>query len=239
MITVLCLPGTSETDLSDVDTTPSGMLKNITDLLDPARFTAVELPYNASYGYPEPYGDSRDQAVNAVVDWCIAHDGPIVLLGYSQGAVVCGDAANRLRQNAAVELVGVALLADGCRHRDQGRKTNGYGIAGERYVFDDRYPVWQIVADGDPICNLPKDNALRWIADATEYMGRDLRKWFQNMLKKAQARQFQEWNGLNLASWIWAIGYARGYLVDGRHTWHYVADGHCAELAALINTLEE
>lgn len=240
MITVLCLPGTSETSLDDVDTTPSGMCKNVTDQLDPARFTCVELPYSASYGYPDAYGDSRDQAVAAVLEYVADHPTEkIVLLGYSQGAVVVGRASNLLRKAGNTQIVGVGLIADGERHRDQGRRTNGYGIVKERYVTDDRWPVWTMVADGDPICNLPKDNALRWIGDMSEFMGRDLRRWFLDLSMKTTSRGFQEWNGLNPAAWFGAVEYAQNYLTRGRHTVAYVKDGHCDELAAYINTVEE
>lgn len=240
MITVLILPGTGETSETDVDTTPSGMSKNVTDQLDPARFVGVELPYAASYGYPDPYGDSRDQAVDAVIAYVEAHpDDKFILLGYSQGAAVVGRASNLLRKAGNTQILGVGLIADPERHRDQGRRTNGYGIVGERYVTDDRWPVWTMVADGDPICNLPHDNALRWVADMSEFMGRDLRRWVLTAANKAAARAFQEWNGLNPAAWFGAIEYGKNYLFKGRHTIAYVKDGHCDELAAYINTVEE
>src|SRR6478735_1821510 len=94
-IKVLCVPGTSETHKGDTSTAVSGMIKNITDQLDPEIFEPIWFPYDASYGYPEPYGDSRDQAVEAVFEYVLARPGDeFVLIGYSQGTVIVGDVSN-------------------------------------------------------------------------------------------------------------------------------------------------
>ena len=237
-VKVLVVPGTSETHEGDTSTVVSGLLKNVTDQLDPAIFESVWFPYDASYGYPEPYGDSRDQAVDAVVDYIVARpDDEFVLLGYSQGAVVVGDAANRLKLTNAVKILGVCAVADGLRHAGQGRKTPGYGIAGQRWIDNTRWPVWQIVADGDPICNLPKNNPLRPLAGITEFMGMDLRRWMLDLQRKLNSGGIQPWNFLDMQSWIMGAAYLRGYLWDGKHTRAYVLDGHTDEAAALIKTV--
>ena len=236
-VKVLCLPGTSETHEGDTSTVASGMLKNITDQLDPAIFEIVWFPYDASYGYPETYGDSRDQAVEAVFEYVLARPGDeFVLLGYSQGAVIVGDVSNLLL-NTGAKVLGVCAVADGIRHAGQGRKTPGYGIAGQRWIYDTKWPVWQIVADGDPICNLPKNNPLRPLAGITEYMSKDLRRWFLDLQRKLTVGGIQPWNFLDMQSWIMGAAYLRGYLWDKRHTDHYVWDGHCDEAAALIKTV--
>ncbi|MBF6254448.1 hypothetical protein [Nocardia farcinica] len=91
----------------------------------------------------------------------------------------------------------------------------------------------------DPITALPAGNPLRSIADVTEYMTLSdpvsAHRWGEDLLRRAVEGRWQRWwSPANWRSWGGAIAYARGYLVDGRHTADYVLYGHAAHLARIV-----
>lgn len=154
----------------------------------------------------------------------LAADGPVVLLGYSQGAAIVGNVANELKEWAHVtDVRGVGLIADPYRSRDQYQPhpyiPEGFGICGERFIDAD-FPVWSVVAQGDPIAGLPAGNPLRTLADWTNYLCiKNPIAWVRDVYADVKEKRMQTW--WNVAEWMKlasALNFAAGYLAEGRHT---------------------
>ena len=147
MITVLCVGGTGESYAGDTRTeVPKGsMLSYITAQLPADRFTAKWVGYPADYGLKLAFADSVLAGEEALLAAILAADGPVVLLGYSQGAAIAGNVAAQLKEWAHVtDVRGVGLIADPYRSRDQYQPhpyiPEGFGICGERFIDAD-FPV--------------------------------------------------------------------------------------------------
>lgn len=235
MIDVLILPGTGHGRTGD------GISQAFADALDPTRFAPRMIAYAAAYGGLDmPYAESRYTGRRALLE-AITGYRPFVLAGYSQGAGIAGNLAVEIVQNmpgvCADHLVGCALIADpyrpmlaGMPHRPP---APGYGIAGQRHVPG---PVWWAAADGDPITALPAGNPLRSVADLTEWWSlagpAEIARWGADLVEKCRTGAFQRWWSLeNWRTWNGAMAYARGYLLDGRHTTAYIDEGHVQALA--------
>lgn len=224
--TVVCLGGTSETFSGDTRLVPplGSMLEAVTRLL-PDSWPKVWVPYPAVYAQgPGGYGASVEAGVLAAARAVDAAEGRVYLLGFSQGATSAGNLARRIQlgQFPALSLSGVGLIADPLRHRSQGfpGQTSGYGIGGERWIDPGLFPVWQAAAPGDPICRLPAGNALRSLADLSEfYAPGHADVWIADLRAKLEAGRFQRWWDLRgLLAYSSAAAWLRGYLFDGRHT---------------------
>ena len=249
-ITVLVCGGTSETGSWDTRTDVPGMLADSAKRLD-SRFRAQWVPYPAVYGTSMPYDESVRLGAGALlsqIDQLIG--APFVLWGYSQGCDVVRQALALLEPGA--DCLGVGMLADPGRHPDQwagmARKPEGYGIRGAFRIDNSRFPVWSLSAQGDPISSLPAGNPLRLIADLTDMMGlagpAQRLAWFADMVAKITAGQLQPWwTADHWRDWGGALAFARGYVIDGRHTCyaHEIVPGllstYTARLAQLTNTL--
>lgn len=237
MIDVLILPGTGFPR-------GEGISAAFADALDPARFNAMIVPYPAEYGTPRPYAESRRLGRQALLAARPVRR-PFVLAGYSQGAGIAGDLAVEIVQRMpgaiADHLVGCALIADpyrpmlaGMPHRPP---ATGYGIAGQRHVPG---PVWWAAAEGDPITALPAGNPLRSVADLSEWWSlagpAEIHAWALDLVDKARHQRIQRWwSGENWRTWAGALKFARGYLIDGRHTADYLRLGHVQALADTVN----
>lgn len=251
-VTVFCLGGTSETFDGDTRTEPSGMLGEAKRRLD-SRFRAVWVPYPAVYGRGMSYDESVRRGLDALLSRIRALDGkPFAMWGYSQGCDVVRAAATYLGLEPGPDLRGVGMLADPGRHPDQwggmARKPEGYGIRGAFKLSDVDYPVWSLSAQGDPISSLPAGNPLRLIADLTDMMGLTTSSqrlaWFSDMVGKITAGQLQPWwTADHWRDWGGALAFARGYVIDGRHTCYAdeivpgLLSTYTARLAQLTNTV--
>lgn len=253
MITVLCVGGTGETSTTDIRTEVTGQLSNLIRLLDPERFRGVWVPYPGAYGWPMSYAESVKVGAANVVRAVAAAQGQVMIVGYSQGAVVVKAAVNDIaagRMALRSKLVGVGLVADPTRPRDQRTGWGGevgywdtgtYGIAGEEHVILQQtgLPVWTIVAPTDPITDLPAGNALRSLFDLSEFASLNGSAWAESLIARAKSRQWQRWWSIeNWQTWGGVIAYLRGYLIDGRHTLDYVRGGHLQRLASIMQAVK-
>ncbi|WP_054815418.1 PE-PPE domain-containing protein [Nocardia arizonensis] len=206
--------------------------------LDPARYRPRMVPYPAEYGGALAYADSLAAGRDALVRAVESTADRVILAGYSQGAAVAGDIAAAIGAGelSAPRVLACALIADPLRPAGEcvGADPGGYGIAGQRQVPN--VPAFWAAAPGDPITALPAGNPLRGIADLGAYFsygGTDAAlRWGRNLLDAATRGQLQRWwSPWSWGSWIDAIGFARGYLVDGLHTDDYIRHGHARRLA--------
>lgn len=211
----------------------------------PDGFRFVPVRYPASYIHPISYAESRKDGRSALIDAMCATEHRVVIGGYSQGAGIAGGLAAEIGRGELTglrrQLLACALIADPERPRGAGMPgrpvASGYGISGQRFITD--IPVWWAAVEGDPITALPAGNPLRFIADVTEYMTLSdpvsAQRWGEDLLRRAVEGRWQRWwSPASWRSWGGAIAYARGYLVDGRHTTDYVLYGHAAHLARIV-----
>lgn len=225
--TVLLVPGTNERRHVK-DFTTAGMLSNIVGLLPP-QYEVRVVDYPADYGLGMPYAVSVGMGEMALEEAIRAADAPTIVLGYSQGAAVAGNVCARL-SGVGGDVVAVGLVSDPARSRKQYRplplQPEGYGCTGERIIDEQqmtRYgtyvKVWQLAAQGDPICCLPEGNPLRSIADLTDRMAlNDFGGWWRDVVEDLKERRMQRWWSLrNWRTWAGAIAFARGMVFDKRH----------------------
>lgn len=221
-----------------------GISRAFADALDPSHFNPRIVEYAAAYGGLDiPYAQSRLTGRRALLE---AMNGrPTVLAGYSQGAGIAGNLANEIATYMpgaiADNVVGCALIADPSRPAGAGMPHRppapGYGVAGPRHVRD--IPTWWAAAEGDPITALPAGNALRSIADLSEWYSLagpdEIARWGADLVEKCRASTYQRWWSLdNWRTWAGAMAFARGYLWDGRHTTDYLTQGHVQALADTV-----
>ncbi|WP_282777315.1 MULTISPECIES: PE-PPE domain-containing protein [unclassified Nocardia] len=210
--------------------------------LDPARFTPRMIPYPADYGRQVAFADSLAAGRRALLEAIEATPNRVVLAGYSQGAAIAGDVAADIGKGLwpHLEVAACALIADPLRPAGQcvGPEPGGYGIAGQRWI--PFVPAYWAAAQGDPITALPPGNALRLLADLSEYFcladREAMLRWGQSLFEIAVHKRLQRWwSPKNWTTWTGVLTYARGYLLDGRHTDDYIRLGHAARLADTIN----
>ncbi|URG17433.1 hydrolase fold protein [Rhodococcus phage Mbo2] len=168
---ILAAGGTGESYPGDVRTEVTGMLKNVTDHVDPNKFRVQWVGYDASYGNPTSYMISKTQ-LKARLRSLISYYRNCALLGYSQSADAMGElAADLVREGRGDWLKGLAFLGDPARHsRDYigTRDPGGYGIVGMRGRESyGSIPLFQAANPGDPIPGASDDSLLRDIADFT------------------------------------------------------------------------
>ncbi|MET8774009.1 alpha/beta fold hydrolase [Nocardia sp. NPDC004654] len=207
--------------------------------LDPKRFNPRIVSYPADYGRTVPYVDSLVAGRKALIAAIEESPRRVVLAGYSQGAAIAGDVAASVGGELA-QIIACALIADPLRPTGKclGADPGGYGIAGQRDVPD--VPTYWAAAPGDPITALPAGNPLRSIADLSAYFSlsspQAALRWGQSLIDVATRRQLQRWwSPQYWRSWSGAVAFARGYLIDGRHTDDYIRYGHAKRLAERLN----
>lgn len=246
---VLSLPGTGYPASADPITA------DFHSRLDSSRYEARVVPYPATFGGDElSYEVSRTAGARALYEAldALPSGTPVVLSGYSQGAVIAGDVAAEIAREQMFQynIVACALIADGYRPGGVGLSVNlhnmvgiseGYGIAGERWV-NAGHPTFWVSAWGDPICSLPAGNPLRSVADLVGWYSlkspADAIQWGAKMLDAVITGQLQDWWApWKWAGWAGALAFARGYLFDGRHTHDYIRLGYTRVLADRLNEL--
>lgn len=249
-IIVLSLPGTGYPDSADPITA------DFHARLDSSRYETQVVTYPATFGGTQPsYEVSRSAGGRALYQALDALPAgtPVVISGYSQGAVIAGDIARQITLEGMTRynVVACALIADGLRPEGvglviEGRGllgvSEGYGIAGQRQIPDSRFPTFWVSAWGDPICSLPAGNPLRNVADLVLWYSfqrpEDFTRWGAMMLDAAMLGRLQDWWApWKWAGWMGALRFARGYLFDGRHTADYIRRGYTWALADCLNEL--
>ncbi|MGX1804697.1 PE-PPE domain-containing protein [Nocardia sp. NPDC055321] len=210
--------------------------------LDLSRFAPRMIPYPAEYGGSMSYAESSAAGKAALLEAIEKSRNRVVVAGYSQGAAIAGDVAAEIGRGLwpGLDVAACALIADPLRPAGEcvGTDPGGYGIAGQRWVTD--IPTYWAAAPGDPITALPAGNALRLVADLSQYFCMNSPEaaltWGRSLVDTIVHRRIQRWWApRNWSAWSGALAYARGYLTDGRHTVDYVRHGHAARLAETIN----
>lgn len=223
-------------------------LSHFPDELYDKRFVA----YPADFGKAMSFAESRAAGIQAMRDAVDALPGstPIVLAGYSQGAVIQGDFARWVVDMGAVtNVVACALIADGLRPQGVGLVppgeslglAEGYGIIGQRLVPADRFPTYWVSAWGDPISALPEGNPLRTLGDLVQWMNLSSPTaeylWVQHMIDTVKSGRLQDWWApWKWAGWNGALAFLRGYLVDGRHTNDYILHDYTRTIANAVRS---
>lgn len=220
-VTVLVVGGTGESYPGDRRTEVSGLLANVTDALD-ERFIARWVGYPASYG-PAPRRDGMSYTASVAAGMAHLeeriHDtaGPLVVIGYSQGAVVIrrllaeidGDA----RRRAVLDrLLAIGVVAD--PHQPPGAVTgcDGWGVAGPGPKPPSGVPAWWVGAPDDMICNASSDSLIRDIADLTDELTlRTPRQWLTMTWGTVRTNSFQNaaMTSLRPAQWRRDLGRLR------------------------------
>lgn len=205
-VTVLAVGGTGESYAGDRRTAVTGLLCEVTAGLDD-RFVSRWVGYPASYG-PAPHLDgmsyrrSVDIGARALTDALRDTPGPIVLIGYSQGAVVIRTALNQLALNGlngpdsdegiVERLLAIGFVAD--PHQPPGAVAgcHGWGVAGPGPDLPDGVATYWVGAAEDVICNAAADSFIRDIADLTAALAVDrVRDWVGDMWTTLRRNTFQ------------------------------------------------
>ncbi|WP_067673677.1 PE-PPE domain-containing protein [Nocardia miyunensis] len=197
-ITVLAVGGTSESFRGDTRTAVQGMLSAVTRRLS-SRFESRWVGYPSDYGPASRLDggsfagvsvpEGRDNLAAAIA----ATDGPVVLVGYSQGCCVVrelfdvGD-ASILSRIAASGFLADPLMPKGAAYAKP--TLAGWGVAGVGHEIP--VPAWWIAGDRDPITNASPDSLLRDVADLTEFMSfTDVLTWGSKVLERLAANNWQ------------------------------------------------
>ncbi|MGV9712302.1 PE-PPE domain-containing protein [Gordonia sp. NPDC003424] len=198
-ITVLVVGGTGESFDGDDRTDVTGLLAGVTDCLD-ARFVCRWVGYPASYG-PTPRADGMSYRRSLVAGMrqlgAALHrtTGPVMLIGYSQGAVVIRSLLHELdrtRSPLLEHVMAVGFIAD--PHQPPGvvAGCDGWGVAGPGEQLPPGLAAHWVGAADDVICNAGADSVIRDVADLTSSMalGRP-REWLRQMWMVLRKNTFQ------------------------------------------------
>lgn len=195
-ITVLAVGGTGESSPQDTSTRVSGLLAGVTDQLD-SRFASRWVPYPASYG-PAPsadgmsYRESVELGVAHLRATIAATAGPLMLIGYSQGAVVIRELLAQVPFPGSQRVRGVGFVAD--PHQPPGvvPGCDGWGVAGEGPALPEWIPAFWVGTPDDMICNARPDSLVRDIADLTGDLSLPrLRRWPASALAAVRSGRLQ------------------------------------------------
>lgn len=177
-------------------------------------YRAVNVPYEAQYGSPTSYGQSRDNAVAWAVNFMnnvVKNASKDVIIqfshhGYSQGAVCAGNVARKFSSSKNIK--GFYMLADALRPPEAGsmpdgsmtpaeRQLNytGYGVAGSRILPGKQFATRWYSIKNDVITDCYPNSVIRDIADVSEFMGfrslDDGTRWMADILSKLQTGKWQ------------------------------------------------
>lgn len=194
-ITVLAIGGTTESHAADTRTHVPGLLAGVTSRLPADRFPARWIGYPADYGRGHAFRTSVRIGADSAAAVGAAIGGPLLLLGYSQGATVVRELLDRHARGVGprLDIRAAGLVADPQMPLGQafGKSTlPGYGIAGAGGRI--AVPAWWITNDRDPIPAAAPDSLLRTFFDATEYMSiTDMAQWGARVLDRVRARNWQ------------------------------------------------
>ncbi|MFD0360941.1 hypothetical protein ACFQZZ_05700 [Nocardia sp. GCM10030253] len=176
MIDIITLRGTGEP--RNTDGTPTGMLRDVTKLLDPDRFTSFEPDWPASVGpTPDVWGPSLNTSIRRGVEAGVQaiQDSPNVcgLLSYSLGGICASKILEGVRSGeytntdgSPLEIAFTVNIANPLRKRGQSVgnlcPATTYGLHGER----GNWPVLDVREYANPhdiITSSPGNSPLRVI----------------------------------------------------------------------------
>ncbi len=196
-VTVLAVGGTGESHVGDDGARVRGLLSAVTDELD-SRFDSRWVAYPASYG---PVADgglsfrhSTATGVKALSTAIAETDGPIMLIGYSQGCSVIRAALPTLTSPTlnGANIIGVGLISDPQQPAGVIEGCEGHGVAGDGPEVQPWIPVKWIGHPQDMICNASDDSYIRDIADLTRWMSfSQARVWARKVWKLLRSNAFQ------------------------------------------------
>lgn len=201
-VTVLAVGGTGESFPGDERTEVTGMLASVTEALDD-RFAARWVPYPASYGPAtrldgQSYRASVARGVTALaraVEQAVAQDPhrPVMLIGYSQGAVVIRTLLSHPSSgNLTPHVAAVGFVAD--PHQPPGvvLGCDGWGVAGPGAALPGDVPAFWVGARDDVICNASADSLLRDLADLSGvFSTRQIRVWLTDVNARVRSARLQ------------------------------------------------
>ncbi|MDL9939028.1 PE-PPE domain-containing protein [Gordonia sp. ABSL1-1] len=216
-VLALFVGGTGESSADDRRDEVSGLLARVADELD-ERFVTRWIGYPASYG-PAPrldgisFTDSVAIGVDRLRAAIRASVQPLVLVGYSQGAVVIRTALSEMSAVCDPALSGVlavGLVAD--PHQPPGVVDGcaGWGVAGPGPRLPEDVPIRWVGASDDVICNADADSFVRDIADLTAAISFAApRAWLVDCWRRLRANSFQNAGRTSLRPSQWRRDLAR------------------------------
>lgn len=196
-MTVLAVGGTGESHPDDHRTDVTGLLSQVTDSLD-SRFTARWVGYPASYGPVAIGGLSFQHSAQIGVRRLVAAientDGPVALIGYSQGCTVVREVLGRIASGELVlpSVSAAGLISDPQQPAGVVPGCTGRGVAGIGPAVPSSVQVLWIGHPHDMICNASDDSYIRDIADLTGWMSfRTPNIWLRQLLTLLRSNGFQ------------------------------------------------
>ncbi|MGC4932525.1 PE-PPE domain-containing protein [Gordonia sp. DT30] len=195
-VRVLVVGGTGESFDGDTRREVTGLLAGVTGALDD-RFLPQWVGYPASYG-PAPhvsgmsFADSVDAGVRRVSAALAETAGPVMMVGYSQGAVVIRRALAELPASSTAQILAVGFVADPHQPPDAVAGCHGWGVAGPGPVLPPGLPARWVGTPADMICNAAQDSFVRDIADLTRALTLAApRRWMTTIWKVLRDNSFQ------------------------------------------------
>lgn len=177
MIDIITLRGTGEPRNSDGK--PAGMLRAVTDLLDPTRFSAFEPDWPASVGpSPDVWGPSLDTSVRlgTAAGVKAIQDSPNVcgLLSFSLGGICASRILDGVRSGeytnadgSPLEIAFAVNIANPLRKAGESVgglcPSNTFGLHGQRGPWPTGVAIREYANPGDIITAAPADSPLRVI----------------------------------------------------------------------------
>lgn len=196
-MTVLAVGGTGESHPDDHRTVVTGLLGHVTANLD-ERFTSRWVGYPASYGPVSVGGLSYRQSTQSGVRRLIAKiagvDGPVALIGYSQGASVIRELLGLMARGTVSlpKVVAAGLVSDPQQPAGAVDGCDGSGVAGDGPEVPSSVEIMWIAHPSDMICNASDDSLIRDIADITRWMSfRTPKHWLQQVWALLRCNGFQ------------------------------------------------
>ncbi|WP_069167149.1 hypothetical protein [Nocardia altamirensis] len=177
MIDIITLRGVGEP--RNPDGAPTGMLRDVTKLLDPERFSCFEPNWPASVGpVPEVWGPSLDTSVRLGVAAGVKaiQDSPNVcgLLSFSLGGLCASHILEGVRSGkykntngSPLEIAFVVNISNPLRKAGESVGNlcppSTFGLHGQRGAWPDEVAVLEYANPGDIITASPADSPLRLI----------------------------------------------------------------------------
>lgn len=196
-VTVLAVGGTGESHPDDHRTHVTGLLRGVADALDD-RFVCRWVGYPASYGPVAAgglsYRHSTEVGVRRLITEIEAAEGPLMLIGYSQGCTVIREVLGRVAASRMQlpDVIAVGLISDPEQPEGVVRGCHGRGVAGTGPAVPSSIPMHWIADPRDMICNASDDSYVRDIADLTRWMSlRTRRTWLRELWKLLRSNGFQ------------------------------------------------